>query len=98
MAGLPSANSAIDGGWPNFMLCFRGRFIDDPRAALTREVPPDPLDGDKKALLEIDEEIDVNECPKQPGRPAFQRPFSKVENCGVPANHRRITAIPEFET
>jgi hypothetical protein len=75
-----------------------GRFIDNPRAALPREVPPDPLDCDEKALLEIDEEIDVDKCPKQPGSPPFQRPFSKVEDGGVPADHRRIAAVLEPET
>lgn len=74
------------------------RLIDDPRAALPREVPPYPLDGDKKALLEVDQEVDMDKRPKQPGRPAFQRPFSKVEDGGIPTDHRRITAILEFET
>ncbi|WP_280114046.1 hypothetical protein [Neorhizobium vignae] len=41
------------------MLGFRGRFIDNPRAALSREVSPDPLDSNEKALLEIDEEIET---------------------------------------
>ena len=74
-----------------------GRFVDDPRTALSREVAPDPLDGDEQALLEIDEEIDVNECPKQPRRPAFHRPLSKVEDSSVSAYHCGIAAIFELE-
>jgi hypothetical protein len=93
---LRSAGSAIDGGW--LMLGSLGRLVNYSRTALSREVPPDPLNGDEKALLEIDEEIHVDECPKQPGRPAFQRPFSKVEDGGVPADHCRIAAVLELKT
>lgn len=83
------------------LICFigsLGRFIDDPRAALPREVPPDPLDGDEKALLEIDEEIDMNDRPRQPGRPALHRPPSEIEDSSVAADHRRIAAIFEPKT
>uniref|UniRef100_UPI0031012FC1 hypothetical protein n=1 Tax=Neorhizobium sp. EC2-8 TaxID=3129230 RepID=UPI0031012FC1 len=74
-----------------------GRFIDNPRAALPREVPPDPLDGAEKALPEIDEEIDVSECPK-PGRPAFQRPLSEINDSSVTADHCGIAAVFEPKT
>lgn len=74
-----------------------GRFVDDPRTTLSRKIPTNPLDSDEKALLEIDEEIDVNDCPKQPGCPPFHRPLSKVEYSRVAADHCRIAAIFERE-
>jgi hypothetical protein len=95
---LWSYGSAVCRGWLLFPLGSLGRFIDDPGTTLPRQVPPDPLDGNEKALLEIDEEIDVDKRPKQPSRPTFQRPFAKVENGGVPADHCRVAAVLKLET
>src|SRR5690606_35180675 len=70
---------------------------NDARAALAGEVTPDPLDADEKPLFEVDEQVDVDERPEEPGKAALQRPPAEVEDCGIAADHGGIAAVVETE-
>src|SRR5690606_30293691 len=39
---------------------------DEPRAALERQVAPEPVQGDRDAVAETDQEIDVGGAPDEP--------------------------------
>lgn len=44
-----------------------GIFIDQARSTLAGGIAPDPLEGDQQPLLEIEQQIDVNDRPQEPG-------------------------------
>src|SRR5215471_2600180 len=45
---------------------------DEARAALKGHIGPQPSQGDDDAIAQADQEIDVDEAPKQPGEPSGQ--------------------------
>lgn len=48
-------------------------------------------------MLETDQQIDVNDCPKDPGRPTTNSPPPEVEDGSVAPDDRRVAAIVKLK-
>src|SRR5689334_22601112 len=52
---------------------------------------------DLQAVLEADQQVDVDERPQQPSQTAFELPFAEIEYRGVAADDRGVAAIVKAE-
>src|SRR5262249_2695236 len=66
---------------------------DEARAALEGHVGPEPGQGDDDAIAQADQEIDVDEAPKQPGEPSGQLDKTEIGDRCLTADGREAAAV-----
>src|ERR1700719_3023018 len=73
------------------------RFKNEPGATLVSQVAPDPLCDHQQPMLKSHKQIDMDQSPEEPGRPAFDPAPTEIEHGRMAADDCGVATILELE-
>src|SRR6266480_7206717 len=80
-----------DRRWLGFDFICRGMVVyDQPRTALARKKCPDPLNKNADAEIGSGEELDMDQCPPEPGEESAQMNLAALHDGKAFANHCHV--------